>query len=120
MTDTMFNAAALWSRARDVARDIDHRRPGYLLSVGQDDIGIYYQVECRRLDAYTGEMAIGYGGRRYLSADTSRDAMVRIAYSLFAQYEEHETREAFHYQGKRIFGPHISIDALMIVADQED
>jgi hypothetical protein len=34
--------------------------------------------------------------------------------------EEHEAREAFRYKGKRVFNPHISIEALTEVCEKEE
>ena len=120
MTDAVFTSASLFARARDVAKDIEIRRPGYHLAVGQDDTGIYFQIYCQRPDTYTEAMGEGQGGKRYLAYHTTPDEMVRIAFSILDAYDHHEDREAFLYKGKRVFGPHITIDALMSVADQVD
>ena len=39
--------------------------------------------------------------------------IVRSVFSMFMAYEEHECREHFTFGGVRIFGPHITLKALM-------
>ena len=95
-------------------------KPGYRLISGLDNYGVYLQVEAHRPDTETGELGLGYGGKAYVTPETTAEAMVRIALGLFLRYEEHECREAFHYQGVRLFGPHVGIKALMSVADERD
>lgn len=78
------------------------------------------EVELRteRPDTFTGEFGTGYGGRRYLTPDMTDSQIVRTLFGACIAYEEHEVREAFQFDGKRIFGPHISIDALASIADE--
>lgn len=76
----------------------------------------YFQVECERPDAYTGEMGVGRGGKAYLSPHMTPSELVRVAFGLFKSYEEHECREFFKYAGRAVFGPHIDIDALWTAA----
>ena len=86
---------------------------------GETNVGRWYiQVECDRPDSFTDLLGVGRGGKGYLSPHMIPGEIVRKAFGLFAAYEEHECREFFTYKGKRVFGPHISIDALLEVADQ--
>ena len=73
---------------------------------------------CERPDTYTGEYGTGRGGQRLLHPGQSDSSIVRTALSAFLAYEEHEVREAFTYRGKRIYGPHVDVEALVEVADR--
>lgn len=109
---------------RSVQRSIGYKRAGYRLLCERDKKDPqgrwYFQIECERPDTYTGEMGIGRGGKAYLSPHMTLGELVRKAFGLFAAYEEHECREAFTYNGRAIFGPHIDVVALHMVADDLD
>ena len=104
-------------RALTIARCITYK-DDYYLSCEVDDRGVYFQVVCERPDVITGKPGTGRGGRAYLNEAMTDDQMVRLAFGLFLAYEEHECREFFTYRGKRVFNPHITIDALAGVADE--
>jgi hypothetical protein len=61
---------------------------------------------------------VGKGGKAYLSPHATEDEAVKKVLGLCLNYAEHEVRECFYYKGKRLFGPHISIEAMMSVADK--
>lgn len=108
------------ARALGVVRQLDVLRGReYGLEFGlTEDGNTYVQVTCQRPDTYTGEFGTGRGGRRILSPEQSDSSIVRTVFAAFIAYEEHEMREGFQYQGKRVFGPHIDVDALVEVADR--
>lgn len=57
--------------------------------------------------------------RKYpLSEHMTDGEIVQTAFLAAMQAEEHECREAFSFKGKHLFNPHISVDALMSVADK--
>lgn len=80
----------------------------------------YLQVVCTRPDSSTGVLGVGYGGKVYLSLHMLPGEVVRKAFGAFLAYEEHEAREWFRYQNAQVFGPHISIDALVEIANQKE
>lgn len=94
------------------------------LIVGVDsevpDGRFYLQVTCWRKDAITGEMGRGYGGKAYLSPHMTNNEIVQCAFGLYKGYWEHEARETFTYRERRVFGPHINVDALWEVARRVD
>ena len=69
-----------------------------------------------RPDTFTGEKATVTLTSRPLTlsaAGTSDESsLVRTAFGLYKSFTEHEAREAFAYNGRRVFGPHISVEAL--------
>ena len=56
----------------------------------------------------------------YVDPDWSTDQIVRQAFKTILAYEEHECREKFRYQGKPIFGPHISVQSLLDAVDTDE
>lgn len=77
----------------------------------------YLQIRHWRPDTNTGKLGWGYGGKAYLSEHMIDEEIVRTAFGLLRAYWEHEAREAFLWHGRRVFGPHISLDALWDAAD---
>lgn len=87
----------------------------------QDALGRYYfQIRCERPDTFTGEMGTGHGGKAYLSPYATDSELVQTAFGLYKAYVEHEARESFLWRGRRVFGPHISTEALWEVAERYD
>jgi hypothetical protein len=75
------------------------------------------QVMAQRPDTYTGEWEEGHGGKFYVSPHSSKDEVVKKCFAAALAYLEHELREGFQWRDKRIFGPHISLEALHSAAD---
>lgn len=63
--------------------------------------------------ADTGEEKLQQGRTWYLSAHMTAGELVQTAFAAALQAEEHECREFFTFQGLRIFGPHLSLEALV-------
>lgn len=80
----------------------------------------YFQIECYRKDVITGEMGWGRGGKGYLSPFQTKNEIVQLIFGLYKGYWEHEARESFEYRGRRVYGPHIDVDALWDVARRVD
>src|SRR5687768_10396222 len=80
----------------------------------------YLQIRCWRKDVITGEMGWGHGGKAYLSEHATDNELVQTIFGLYKSYWEHEARETFKWRGRRVFGPHISTEALWTVANQVD
>ena len=80
----------------------------------------YFQIAYYRKDVITGEMGFGYGGKAYLSEYASDNELVQTVFGLYKGFWEHEARETFQWRGRRVFGPHISTEALWEVARRVD
>jgi len=80
----------------------------------------YVQIECERVDTFTGELGVGRGGKAYLSQYSTNSEIIQIIFGLYKSYWEHEARETFLWRGRRVFGPHISTEALWEVAERYD
>ena len=80
----------------------------------------FYQIQCWRKDAITGEMGMGYGGKAYLSEHATDSELVQTVFGLYKGYFEHEARESFQWRGRRVFGPHMDVNAVWEVARRID
>lgn len=98
--------------------DAEYQGLKFLLFHGSHEGRLWVQVGTLRPCTYTGEMSIGKGGKAYVSEHATDDEIVKKIFGLCLAYVEHETREGFKYKGKRLFGPHIAIDALMSIASK--
>ena len=82
---------------------------------------MWVQVGMERPDIDNPELLeLGKGGKAYLSEHATEDEIVKKVLGLALAYVEHETREGFYYKGKRLFGPHITLDAMMSICDQTE
>lgn len=80
----------------------------------------FLQVGCWRMDTFTKKMGWGWGGKAYLSPHASDSELVQTAFGLYKAFWEHEARETFKWDGRRVFGPHIATEALWEVARRVD
>lgn len=71
-----------------------------------------------RYDVDTRINTRGMGGKIYLSPFTIESEVVQTGFGSIKSYYEHEVREHFRYKGKRVFGPHIDINAYLEIADR--
>lgn len=77
----------------------------------------YYQIKCYREDAIEpGVWDWGYGGKATLSPHATDSELVQTVFGLYKGYCEHEARETFQWRDRRVFGPHMKIEALHSVA----
>lgn len=96
--------------------DAEYQGVKFQVFYGEHEGSIWVQVGTERPDTYTGEIAVGKGGKAYLSPHATDDETVKKVFSLCMSYVEHETREGFKYKGRRIFNPHITLEALYSIA----
>lgn len=80
----------------------------------------YVQISFLRPDIVTGEPGWGRSGKRYVSPHMAKSEFVALVMGTVLALEEHEAREMFKYRGRRIFGPHIDVDALWEIARKVD
>ncbi|MCW2763870.1 MAG: hypothetical protein JWR85_4071 [Marmoricola sp.] len=109
---------------RDLMASVAYRDDTYRYRVEIDQADphgrVFIQLEHLRPDAFTGELKWGNGGKRYLSPFMTTSEIIRAAFAAALAYEEHEVREWFTYHQRRVFGPHIDVDALWTVANDLD
>lgn len=80
----------------------------------------YFQIEAVRLDTFTGKPGTGRGGKAYLSEEATDSELVQTIFGLYDFYCHHEVRETFLWRGRRVFGPHVDINAHWEVAERYD
>ena len=78
----------------------------------------FVQVGSNRKCMYTGEFGTGWGGKAEVSPYSTHDEIVKKVLGLCLAYVEHETREGFLFKNKRVFNPHVTIEALSEICDQ--
>lgn len=93
---------------------------GFELRVEHDAKGIFIQVKCWRKDVITGVWDWGFGGKYHPSEFASDSEIMNATFGLYKGYVEHEARETFTWEGRRIYGPHMDIVALHEVARRVD
>lgn len=105
-------------KLREIIKEIDAEYQGtkFGIFMGNDEGKLWVQVGTNRPDTYTGEMAIGKGGKAKVSEFATHDEVVKKIFGLCLAYTEHETREGFKWRGRRVFNPHVTIEALHSVA----
>lgn len=102
----------------EILKDIDAEYQGVKFEIFRGDHkgNLWIQVGTERPDTYTGESGIGKGGKAYVSEFATHDEIVKKVFGLCMSYVEHEAREGFKWKGRRVFNPHVSIEALYSVA----
>ena len=115
---------------RTIARDLFDRviaildlveyKPDHEIRVTIEQGHVWMQARFWRKDIVTGLFAWGEAGRAVVTEHATTSQIVQMAFGLFKALEEHEAREQFRYQGVRVFGPHIDVNALVEVATDTD
>jgi hypothetical protein len=113
-------ATALTIRVLKLIGRISYPRSDRWVECDRTDGQVWFEIVARRPDVDTGRVGIGRGGKRFVTDQMSNSTIVRSIFGALVSYEEHECREGFAFDGKRIFGPHISIEALADVADRQE
>jgi len=72
----------------------------------------FIQVQLQEQCVDTKEWYTAKGRKYYISDHMIEAEVVQTALMAVLAFEEHEARERFTYKGKRLFGPHICLDAL--------
>lgn len=80
----------------------------------------YLQLRFAALCSSTNCTQVQHGRKWPLSPFMTDSEVITTAFKATMTAMEHETRERFTFKGKKIFGPHIDIDALWEVADRTD
>ena len=96
--------------------DAEYQGKKFLIFYGEDNGKLWIQVGTERPDTYTGEIGIGKGGQAKVSEEATHDEVVKKIFGMCLDYVEHETREGFKWRGRRVFNPHVTIEALWSVA----
>lgn len=110
-------------RLQSIVEDIE-LADSFTVIAGRDTViengRYYFQIASWREDIFTHEMGYGFGGKAYLSPFASDSELIQTVFGLYKGFWEHEARETFKWRKRRIFGPHISTEALWEVARRID
>jgi len=117
--DTMTETETLSARLERLASEVTLAE-NFGLRVEEDAKGWFLQITCWRRDVITGEMGEGHGGKFHPSEHSTESELLQAVFGLYLRYVEHEARETFEWRGRRIYGPHISAQALYEVARRVD
>lgn len=79
----------------------------------------YIQARKWREDVDTGEWGEGHGGKYYISPYSTPEEIRQKALQACLAYAEHEVREAFTWNGRQIFGPHMDHNKLWEIANDK-
>lgn len=96
------------TRFQDLLERIEYK--GVTFRIGTDSDGIRQWLQVRH---------DGMGGRKWLLSEYMTDSeFVATVFKACLTWEEHECREAFHYRGQAVFGPHLNVNALAELLEQ--
>jgi hypothetical protein len=98
-------------------------KDGWLLAVQIDSTrgdAVYLQWVFDAPCVKTGTVLPQNSRKWYLSPYMTVSELVGTAFKAAIAAEEHEAREAFRWNCKRIYGPHISVYALSLASEEED
>jgi hypothetical protein len=111
----------MYDRLLALVERVNYRKDYYFLVGITDGMKYpYLQIAHLRPDSITGEIDWGRGGKAYISQHATDSEIFQTMLGLAKAYEEHEAREFFLVDGKRVFGPHITTTALAKVCDETD
>lgn len=79
--------------------------------------GYYLQIAYTEADVETGQPQEHHGRKWYVSRHATRGEVVQTALKAALTSAEHQVREHFLYKGRRIFGPHFDLDALVAICE---
>mgnify|MGYP006951087584 CR=1 FL=1 len=80
---------------------------------------VYIQVSYIDKCRISGKEETWSGRKWYLSEHMADDEIVKTAYAACKTAVEHEIMEGFKVDGKVVFNPHVSFEALLSITDQE-
>jgi hypothetical protein len=102
-----------------ILRDIKYKNWQFFIGFTHND-NPYLYIEATTIDSDTG-LPVTWKSRKWrISTHMTKTELVSTAFLALRGAIEHEAREEFTYKGKRIFGPHISVDQLVEVCDKVD
>lgn len=85
--------------------------------VGQNEEHYYLQVIFNAPDNRTGKIEPQFCRKWQLSTHMVVSEIVRTAYKAIVAAEEHEVGEHFKYKGQLVYCPHIDVEALVEVME---
>jgi hypothetical protein len=75
--------------------------------------GWYLQVTYYEADVDTGDRALQKSRKWLIEPSATESDVIRTAYAAVTRSYAHVVSEHFTYKGRRVFGPHVAIEALL-------
>lgn len=105
------NETAFIYRATHVLADVEFAF--YSFNVREGHGGVFLQAMYMDEDIYTRKPELQHTRKWLLSPSMTDSEIVQTAFKCCLTSYEHRCREAFKYQGARIFGPHFDVNDLV-------
>jgi hypothetical protein len=81
---------------------------------------MFLQIRFWEIDNDTGKLSLQHCRKWMLSEFMTKSEVVLTAWKAVQAAVEHEARETFLYKGRRVFGPHIDLDAMWAISTNLD
>jgi hypothetical protein len=102
-----------FERLEEIIAEVSY--PGYTITAHEGERW-YVQGTFVEPDTMTGVPTKMFTRKWYISKHSVKSEIVQTLLKLVITSAEHHVREHFLYRGRRIFGPHYSVDALWALA----
>lgn len=90
----------------------------YIFRVRTSHGATHLQATYLDADIRTGKLDQQWTRKWLLTPGMTKSEIVQTAFKCCITSMEHRTREGFTYKGRRIFGPHFDVDALVEICEQ--
>lgn len=107
------------TEVRAVLKNVSYK-PGWTLDHFTEHERVWFRWKWETRCVKTHELMPINSRKWALSEYMCESEIVQTALLAAITAEEHEAREAFRYKGKRVFNPHISVEALSEACETED
>jgi hypothetical protein len=98
----------------------DVRVPEFFFAVFGTESECYLQGSYMEADIATSQLEGQHTRKWKLFQHMTKSELVQTAFKCYLTSMEHRAREHFKYKGKRIFGPHFDVEALVGICNQLD
>lgn len=103
---------------QEILKDVQYK--GWNLIVGESGQTIYLQFQWDHPCRFSNTVTRQHSRKWQLSQHMTKSELVQTAFKAALTAEEHECREAFSFKGAAIFGPHLSVDILVHLAQTKN
>jgi len=100
-------------------QDVTYKEWSFYIGRKGDVIYLQVQFLAEDSDKKNSKMSIQKGRKWMLSKHMSKSEIIQTALKAVLTAEEHEIREQFKYRGKAVFAPHIDVDVLHKLDDDD-
>lgn len=80
---------------------------------------VYIKITCMAENTLTGVQELQHGRKWYLSEHMTDDEIIKGTFGAFERFVNHEVKEGFKVDGKRIYNPHTDFEELLKICEKE-